>query len=163
MARKEFRQIVRIAGKDLDGDGPIYHELTRVKGISYNFSNMICNLVKIPKTIKASELNEQQIGRIEKVIENPKTAGAPAWMLNRRREPETGEDSHLTSSDLRFIQDNDVKIMKKIKCYKGMRHASNLPARGQRTKSNFRKNKGKVAGVVKKKSAAPAAKSEKKK
>ena len=162
MARKEFRQIVRIAGMDLDGDGPLYHELTRVKGISYNFSNMICNLAKISKTIKPSELNEQQIGKIEKAIENPKAAGAPAWMLNRKREPETGEDIHVTSSDLMFIQDNDVKMMKKIKSYKGMRHSSNLPVRGQRTKSNFRKNKGKVAGVVKRK-AAPAAKPEKKK
>ncbi len=40
--------------------------------------------------------------------------------------------------------------MRKIKSYKGVRHSSGLPVRGQKTKSNFRKNKGKVASVKKK-------------
>ena len=53
--------------------------------------------------------------------------------------------------DLDFTVDNDLKRMKMIKCYRGMRHAFGLPVRGQRTKSNFRKNKGKASlGVVKK-------------
>jgi small subunit ribosomal protein S13 len=41
-------------------------------------------------------------------------------------------------------------MMKKIRSYKGMRHAYGLPVRGQRTKSKFRKNKGKVKGVKRK-------------
>ena len=162
MAKKELNQIIRIAGVDLDGEGSLSHELTRVKGISYNFSNMLCNLIKIPKDTKAGDLSEGQIQKIEKAISNPKAIGAPIWMLNRRKDPETGGDSHVTSSDLRFIQDNDVKMMKKIKSYKGMRHAFGLPVRGQKTKSNFRKNKGKVAGVAKKKTM-PSAKPEKEK
>jgi len=72
-------------------------------------------------------------------------------MLNRRKDYETGEDKHLLSSDLAFTKDNDIKMLKKIKSYKGMRHAFGLPVRGQRTRSNFRRNKGKVTGVQKKK------------
>ncbi|MEK6867257.1 MAG: 30S ribosomal protein S13, partial [Nanoarchaeota archaeon] len=52
-------------------------------------------------------------------------------------------------------------LLKKIKAYRGMRHAAGLPTRGQRTRSNFRKNKGKTVGVMKsaqaKAAAAPAA------
>jgi small subunit ribosomal protein S13 len=72
-------------------------------------------------------------------------------MLNRRKDYETGEDIHLLSSDLAFTQDNDIKMMKKMKSYKGMRHARGLTVRGQKTRANFRRNKGKVAGVQKKK------------
>ena len=52
-----------------------------------------------------------------------------------------------------FTQDNDIKMMKKMRSYKGIRHSLGLPVRGQRTKSNFRKNKGKVLGVRKKEGA----------
>ena len=46
--------------------------------------------------------------------------------------------------------------MKKIRSYRGVRHGIGLPVRGQRTKSNFRKNKGKVSlGVAKKAAAKP--------
>ena len=81
-------------------------------------------------------------------------------MLNRRNDPEDGSDKHLLSSDLKFTVENDIKMMKKIKCYKGVRHSLGQPVRGQRTKSNFRRNKGKVMGVVRK-AVAPAAKDEK--
>ena len=56
----------------------------------------------------------------------------------------------MDTSDLRFIQDNDIKMMKKIKSYKGIRHMFRLPVRGQCTRSNFRKNKGKGMGVKRK-------------
>ena len=53
------------------------------------------------------------------------------------------------------------KRLQMIKSYKGMRHAAGLPVRGQRTKSNFRKNKGKGSLGVKKKTAAAPAPAEK--
>jgi len=71
-------------------------------------------------------------------------------MLNRRKDYEDGTDKHIILGDLKFTKDNDIKRMKKIKSNKGYRHAWGLPVRGQRTKSNFRKNKGKVTGVKKK-------------
>ena len=58
---------------------------------------------------------------------------------------------HLINTDLDLSKDGDIKRMKKVKSYKGLRHTWGLPVRGQRTRSNFRKNKGKVSlGVVKK-------------
>jgi small subunit ribosomal protein S13 len=52
---------------------------------------------------------------------------------------------------LKFAKENDVKMMKKIKSYRGLRHQWSLPVRGQRTKSNFRRNKGKGSLGVKRK------------
>ena len=64
--------------------------------------------------------------------------------------PETSEDIHITRADLELATDADIKKLKKSKSYKGLRHQWGLPVRGQKTKSNFRKNKGKVTGVKKK-------------
>ncbi|MBD3164005.1 30S ribosomal protein S13 [Candidatus Woesearchaeota archaeon] len=145
--KKELRQIVRIANVDLDGDKPIYHELTKVRGIGSGYSNMVCSLLGISKYKNSGELSEQEISRIEDMLKDAVKYGPPDWMLNRRKDPETGKNVHIITNDLKFIQDNDIKFMRKIKSYKGMRHASRLPVRGQKTKSNFRKSKGKVAGV----------------
>jgi small subunit ribosomal protein S13 len=81
-------------------------------------------------------------------------------MLNRNRDFETGENQHLLTGDLAFVQDNDIKRAKKIKSWTGIRHIRGQPVRGQRTRSHFRKNKGKVIGV-KKKVVTPAAAPEK--
>ena len=56
---------------------------------------------------------------------------------------ETGVDKHLLGTDLDVTQENDIKRLKKIKAYRGIRHIHGQPSRGQRTKSNFRRNKGK--------------------
>ena len=76
--------------------------------------------------------------------------GIPAWLFNRRKDAETGKDKHLLAADLTFQKDNDIKLLQKMKSYRGSRHQAKRPARGQRTRSNFRKNKGKVTGVKKK-------------
>ena len=96
-------------------------------------------------------MSEAETKRIEEVIVNPLKFGIPSWMLNRRKDMETGEDRHLVVNDLIFTQETDVKMMKKMRTYKGVRHMLGGPVRGQRTRSNFRKNKGKVMGVKKSK------------
>ena len=55
-----------------------------------------------------------------------------------------------------FAEETDIKRMKKTRSYRGVRHGMGLPVRGQRTKSNFRKNKGKASLGVAKKAAAKA-------
>lgn len=157
----EIGQLIRISGVDMDGTKPIYHQLTRVRGVGKNFSNMICSLIGLSKLKKAGELSEEEISRIEAALAKPGDFGAPAWMINRRKDPETGTDIHLIGNDLRFVQENDIKLMKKIRSYKGIRHSLGQPVRGQRTKSNFRRNKGKVVGYMKGK-AKPAASESKK-
>ena len=147
---KDFRQILRIVNVDVDGSKPIVHELTKVKGVGITMANTVCNLIGLEKNKKAGELSESEIKRIEETLDKPDKYGAPSWLFNRQKDPETGENIHLVGSDLKFIQANDIKIMRKIRSYKGVRHSAGLPVRGQSTKSNFRKNKGKVASVKKK-------------
>ena len=151
---KDFRHFVRIADTDLNGTKPIGSSLRQIKGVSFMFSNLICHLAKMDRTKRTGDLKEEEIKRINDVITDPLKFNIPSWMLNRRKDPETGEDKHLISADLTFTQDNDIKIMKKIKSYRGVRHILNQPVRGQKTKSNFRENKGKVHLGVKKKSGA---------
>src|SRR3989338_3747884 len=146
----ELKHIIRIGNVDLKGAKALYHQLIAIPGVGSSYSAMICHFLGINKEKKAGELSDEQAKKIDQAISHPETIGAPSWMFNRRKDPETGKDVHLISNDLKFVQSNDIKMMRKIKSYKGVRHSYGLPVRGQKTKSNFRKNKGKATGVVKK-------------
>ena len=148
--KKEFNHLVRIANTDLDGNKKLGYALTKIKGIGYQFANMICKISNIDKKSKIGYLSDEDIKKIDLVIKSPIKSGAPIWMLNRRKDYEDGSNRHIITTDLMFIKDNDLKRMKKIKSYRGMRHAFGLPVRGQKTKSNFRRQKGKGLGVKKK-------------
>ena len=144
---QKIRAIVRISNTDLDGSKDIYRALRKIRGISFMFSNAICNYLKLDKTKKAGTLSEKEIKDIEGLVENPKVF--PRWMLNRRKDYDTGEDFHLISSKLKLTNDFDIKRLKKIKSYSGIRLSQGLPVRGQKTRSHFRK--GRSIGVQKKK------------
>jgi small subunit ribosomal protein S13 len=146
-AREDYR-IVRILGKDIPGNMTIYSGLARIKGISWALSNAVCLALKIDKKKKIGSLTDPEIKKIEEFLKDPKV---PKYLLNRQGDFETGEDKHLTSTHLELRTEFDIKKLKKIKSYRGLRHASGLPTRGQRTKSNFRKNRRKGAGIKKKK------------
>ena len=105
---------------------------------------------------KTGYLSDEEVKKIDDVLKEPLKFHIPVWLFNRCRDVESGENLHLTGANLIFTQENDIKMMKKIRSYKGVRHALGLPVRGQRTKSNFRKNKGKVSLGVKKKATAKA-------
>ena len=149
--KEDFRHLVRIANADLNGNKGIYTALQSIKGVGFMFANMICKQANLNRAKKAGELTDVEIKKIEEILEKPLSSKCPIWLLNRRKDSETGLDKHLVSGDIMFVQETDVKIMKKIRSYKGTRHMSGLPVRGQKTKSNFRKNKGKVSLGVKKK------------
>ncbi len=153
---KDFKYIVRIANTDLNGTKSIQNSLRQIKGINFMFSNLVCHLAKIDANKRSGDLNEQEIEILDKIVNNPSKFGAPVWMFNRKKDSETGIDTHLIANDLTLLQDNDIKTMKKIKSYKGIRHILGQPVRGQRTKSNFRKNKGKVHLGVKKRAGVKA-------
>lgn len=146
-----FKHIVRIGQVDLTGNKPIGIALKKIKGIGFNLASVICNLTGIKPGKKAGELDDGEIKKLNDLLANPREKGVPIWMVNRRKDYETGEDKHLLMGTLDFTKDNTIKRLRKIKCYKGVRHSYGLPTRGQRTKSNFRRSKGKVVGVAKKK------------
>ncbi len=154
----DFRHIVRVANTDLEGEKQLHMALHKIKGVSFMLSNFICYSAKVDPRKIAGELKDDEAARLEDVIKNPAKYNCPVWLLNRRKDYETGQDMHLINTDLNLAIDEDLKRMKKVKSYKGIRHMWGQPVRGQRTKSNFRKNKGKASlGVQKKKVAAPAA------
>lgn len=151
MAEQEFNHIIRVVNTDLDGKKPILFALQKIKGVSDMFANMICSLTNMDKTKKAGYITGEEVAKLDEAIRNPLKIGAPLWMLNRRKDYETGADMHITLGDLDYKKSGDIKRLQMIKSRRGLRHAVRLPLRGQRTKSNFRKNKGKVHGIGRKK------------
>jgi small subunit ribosomal protein S13 len=145
--KKYEERIVRILSKDIEGKFKIYVGLTKIKGISWSMANAICKVLNLDKNRMIGSLTKEEVQEIEKFITNPKM---PIFLFNRKRDMGTGEDKYLTGSDLELQKEFDINRLKKIKSYKGYRHALGLPARGQRTKSHFRKNKKKGVGIKKK-------------
>ena len=143
MADKDFRHIVRVANTDLVGEKKVVDALRKVKGVSFMTANAICMKAGVKRTLRMGDLAESDVKKLQAVLEDMHGAGIPIWLLNRRQDQETGDNSHLLTNDLLFVKDNDIKRLRKIKSYRGVRHALGLPVRGQRTRSNFRKNKGK--------------------
>ena len=142
---EEFKHMVRIARKDVDGNKPIVNALADVRGVGIALSGAICSSMGLDLNQKIGYVSDEQINEIEKGIRDPKKLNIPDWMLNRRNDYETGETSHLIESDLMMRHRDDLNRMKKIRSYKGRRHEVGLPVRGQRTKSTFRK--GSSVGV----------------
>ena len=141
-------RIVRLLSKDLEGKMTLYSGLAKVKGISWGLSNAICNKLGMDKRKKIGALTDQEI---EKITAFAKNLDIPKHLMNRRKDFETGKDKHLINIELDLQKEFDIKRLKKIKSYRGLRHLSGLPTRGQRTKANFRKNRRKGAGIKKKK------------
>ncbi|MEM2089488.1 MAG: 30S ribosomal protein S13 [Candidatus Pacearchaeota archaeon] len=147
MEEEKEKAIVRIAGTDIPGHMSIYAGLTKIKGISWSFSNAICNALGLDKKRKISSLTSSEI---EKILDFIKNSKVPEWLLNRRKDFETGKSTHLIAADVDLKKEFDIRRLKRIKCYRGIRHMLGQPVRGQRTKSHFRsKAKGRVKGVKK--------------
>ncbi len=145
--KQDTGRIVRILSKDIEGSAKLYPSLTKIKGVSWSFANAVCKKLGIDKTKKIGELTPEEIKSIETFVKNP---DLPSYLVNRRNDLDTGEDKHLQGTDLELRKDFDVKRLKQIKSYRGFRHMLGLPMRGQRTKSNFRRNRAKGSGIKKK-------------
>jgi len=160
--KKDPREVLNIAmtriiTADIPSSLPVYAGLTRIKGISWTMSKATCHALKIDRKRKVSSLSPEEIGKIEEFIKDPKL---PEWLLNRRKDVETGVSKHLILTDLDLQREFDIRKMKKMRCFKGIRHILGQPVRGQSTKAHFRV-KGKAVGVSRTKakpgSAAAAA------
>jgi len=144
--KTEQARILRIMQTDISGEKQLYAGLTKIKGVSWSFANALCNKLGLDKKRRIDSLGEEEIKKIEEFIKNPEL---PDFLLNRRKDFDTGEDVHLIGSDLELRKEFDIKKLKKIRSYRGLRHALGQPVRGQRTRAHFRE-KGKSVGVVKK-------------
>ena len=142
-----IKHFVRVSNTDLPGQKTVLYAMQKIKGVGVSYANALCKVTKINPNKKMGTLTDQEVVKLDTALKDPLNEGVPAWLVNRRKDYETGSDKHLITGDLSFQTENDIRLMKKIKCYKGIRHILGQPVRGQRTRGNFRKNKGKVMGV----------------
>ncbi len=150
--------IVRLSGKDVNGSLNLKRAIDQVRGVGTSMSNALVFAIEtklnIPKSSNLGSLSEQQIESIEEVIKNPAHYGIPIYMLNHRKDMESGKNMHFVSNDLLFATRQDVNREISGRTWRGHRHQYGQKVRGQRTRSTGRT--GTTVGVVKKAEAAKA-------
>jgi len=142
---REFNYIVRLHGSNLDGTKLLPYALCDLKGIGIRVSKTIIKKLGLDPSLRLGTISEADVRRLEEILDNPASGGIPNWMLNRRKDLETGKDIHLLGSDLTLRVKDDIDLMKETRSWKGNRHARGLKVRGQRTKTTARK--GRSVGV----------------
>lgn len=154
----EFRYLVRIKGKDLEGRKKLIPALADLKGVGDNFAQSVVNSLGLDPKMRLGTLSESQLREIEKALLDGSSLKVPQWAFNRRRDPETGETRLLVGTDLDIAIKNDMEREKTVQSWRGVRHGLGLKVRGQRTRTTGRK--GRTVGVRKSAlQAAAAAKS----
>ncbi|MDC0239035.1 30S ribosomal protein S13 [Candidatus Thioglobus sp.] len=111
--------MARIAGINIPTDKHIVIALQSIFGIGQTRSKLICEIVKLEPSTKVSELTEDQLESIRVAVSNYEVEG-----------------------DLRREVSMNIKRLRDLGCYRGIRHRKSLPLRGQRTKTNARTRKG---------------------
>lgn len=120
--------MVRISGVVLSFKKHIVIALTSIYGIGIVRARYICKKTEISECLKVSDLNEAQIINIQNVVNEFEVEG-----------------------DLRKRISINIKRLKDIKCYRGMRHRVSLPVRGQRTRTNAKTRKKRKVKIASKK------------
>ncbi len=117
--------MARLVGIEIPNNKRIEIALTYIYGIGRTRSNQILEIVNIDPNTKVTELNEQQLSRLAKII----------------------EDGYKVEGELRQEVFRNIKRLKDIKSYRGLRHRLGLPVRGQNTRTNAVTRKGKNIAV----------------
>ncbi len=143
----EFRHLVRMAGKDLNGSKKLIAAISDLRGVGYNYASVVINKLGLDPRARLGTLPDEQIREVEKAIQNSAAFNVPFWYYNRRKDPDSGETKQLMGSDLDFVVKNDIDDERNIQSWKGIRHGLGLKVRGQRTRTTGRK--GRTVGVRK--------------
>ncbi len=150
----EFKHIVRLLGKDLDGTQNVVFALNGIRGINKRLANALVKKANIPLDKRLGLLSDIEVRRLEETLAGIEELNLPSWLLNRRKDLETGKDMHLTTADLDLRVKQDIERLMSMKSWRGYRHSYGLKTRGQRTRSTGRK--GKTVGVKKKERVTPS-------
>lgn len=137
--------MARLLGLNMPDNNRIEYALTRLYGIGWFTAGKICKAAGIDPHLRLGKMKEEDMKKLTAVLETYKVEG-----------------------DLREELNENIKRLREVVSYRGVRHMKGLPVRGQRTKSNARTKKGKrkTVGALKKevwakleqgKTAAPAA------
>lgn len=148
MSTASFKDVVRVLGVDLNGHNVLHQELKKIDGIGYTLSRIVPRILGVPENLRTGLLTDEQVKRLEDVIKNLR-AYVPDYLVNRRKDRETGKDIHLIGSDLTLQIERDIEFEKRIGTWRGLRHKLGLKVRGQRTRTTGRK--GRTVGVKRKK------------
>lgn len=136
----EINHIIRLYNTNIDGTKKTPYALTGIKGIGRRFGKAVVSKAGVSLNKRAGELTQEEIAKIQDVINDPIAFGIPAYFLNHQKDVVDGLDSQLVGIKL----DGDLRMRiekgKKIKEIRAMRLAAGLKVRGQKAKSNGRKN-----------------------
>lgn len=111
---------VRIAGVNIPSEKRIEISLTYIYGIGHTRASQILAEAKIDPDIRVKDMSETDAKRLREIIEK----------------------KYVVEGDLRRDRQSNIKRLKEINSYRGLRHAKRLPAHGQRTKTNSRTVRG---------------------
>ncbi|HSW92567.1 MAG TPA: 30S ribosomal protein S13 [Patescibacteria group bacterium] len=123
--------MARISGVTIPTEKQVWVALTYVYGVGPKSSADILAAAKVEPTVRVKDLTDAEIGRIQEII----------------------NEKYTVEGELQRIVVGNIKRLKDINAYRGLRHKANLPSRGQRTKTNARTRRGKkvtVGGTAKK-------------
>jgi small subunit ribosomal protein S13 len=112
--------MARIAGVDLPRDKRVEIALTYIYGIGLKSSQDILHQSEVNPDTRVKDLAEDEVARLREVIDK----------------------NYQVEGDLRRQVQMNIKRLQEIQCYRGLRHRRNLPARGQRTRTNARTKRG---------------------
>ena len=117
--------MARIAGVVIPAEKQVQIALTYIYGIGPKHSRDILAAAKIEPTTRVKDLTEAEEQKLRDIIDN----------------------DYVTEGDLGRLVANNIKRLKDINAYRGLRHKAGLPTRGQRTRTNARTRKGKAVAV----------------
>ena len=117
--------MARIAGVTLPSEKQVWVALTYIYGIGDTTSKAILAAAKIEPTTRVKDLTEAEEQKLNDIISS----------------------KYTVEGDLRRLVTNNIKRIKDINTYKGLRHKAGLPVNGQRTRTNARTRKGRAIAV----------------
>ena len=117
---------VRIAGVTIPNEKRVEIALTYIYGIGKTTSQKILEDLKIDLNERVKDLKEEDVNKLRTAVEK----------------------QYLVEGDLRREVISNIKRLKEIGCYRGIRHTKGLPLRGQRTKTNSRTVRGNKRGMA---------------
>lgn len=117
--------MARIAGITVPVEKRVVVALTYVHGIGRSTSENILDKLKIDHSTRVKDMSEDDLNKIRDYI----------------------NDNHTVEGDLQRVVGGNITRLKEIGSYRGLRHKSNLPSRGQRTRTNGRTKRGKRIAV----------------
>ena len=117
--------MARIAGITIPSEKQVHVALTYIYGVGPKFARDILAAAKVEPTTRVKDLTEAEEQKIREIIDN----------------------DYTTEGDLQRLVTNNIKRLKEVNAYRGLRHKAGLPTRGQRTRTNARTRKGRAVAV----------------